>query len=68
MEVPREYAWGVDIAIMKLRPGCSFSLGGSTISDWQDPSGQEPPTWEEVMQQVERDRVLAENWLKSNQE
>jgi len=52
--------FGVDIAIKKLRPGAEFSLYNTTFTAWDCPNGTSPPTWEEVMAQMEADQAEAE--------
>lgn len=66
--LPYELLWGVDIAVKKLRPGASFGLNNSNFTDWYDPSGAEPPSWEEVMEQLKKDQAVAEAWLEENKE
>jgi hypothetical protein len=46
-----------------------FQLEGTRFTYWEDPiENSEPPTWEEVMQQTESDRLVAEKWLEENQQ
>ena len=52
--------FGVDVAIKKLRPGAKFALYNTTFTMWECPNESEPPTWEEVMKQVEADQAEAE--------
>lgn len=52
--------WGVDVALKKLRPNAKFQLEGTNFTAWEDTDGLEPPTWEEVMQQIESDRIAAQ--------
>jgi len=66
MNLPYELLWGVDVAIKKLRPGASFTLMGTTFTEWKDPAGTEPPTWEEVLEQLEKDQLVAEKWILEN--
>jgi hypothetical protein len=68
INLPYELSWGVDVAIKKLRPGASFGLNNTTFTHWNDPLGLEPPTWDEVMAQLNADRKLAEEWLNDNKE
>jgi hypothetical protein len=68
MNVPYELLWGVDVAIKKLRPNANFQLEGNKFTIWNDPvDNTKPPTWEEVMTQMEEDKKRAEEWLKNNQ-
>jgi hypothetical protein len=52
--------FGVDVAIKKLRPGAEFALYNTTFTMWECPNESKPPTWEEVMKQVEADQAEAE--------
>ena len=49
--------WGVDVAIKKLRPYAQFQLTNSTFTEWNDPTGAEPPTWEEINEQIRQDQL-----------
>jgi hypothetical protein len=53
---PFELLWGVDVAIKKLRPGANFALYNNSVTNWEDPSGNSPPTWEEIEQQMNADK------------
>jgi len=53
------YTFGVDVAMWKLRPGAVYQLEGTNFTQWEDPQGLEPPTWAEVMAQVEADAAAA---------
>jgi len=44
---------GIDAAIKKLRPGCKFVLFATNIAEWEHELP--PPTWEEVMEQFNKD-------------
>lgn len=55
------YTYGVDVAMWKLRPGAVFQLEGTNFTQWEDPNGKEPPTWEEVMAQIEEDMAIAKD-------
>lgn len=66
VNIPFEMIWGVDVAIKKLRPGASFQLEGTNFTIWNDPSGQTPPEWHEVMAQIDTDKQAAEEWQKNN--
>ena len=58
MNTPFELLWGVDVAIKKLRPGANFSLNNNTFVFWEDPTGRPAPTWTEVQEQLEKERIL----------
>ena len=66
MNLPFELLWGVDVAIKKLRPNANFQLEGTRFTIWEDPNGTEPPTWDEVMEQIQQDQKQAEDWLSKN--
>ena len=65
MNIPVNFLWGVDVAIKKLRPGASFGLSNKTFTNWNDPLGKEPPSWEEIDKQIEKDKAEAEKWAKN---
>lgn len=65
-DIPYELIWGVDVAIKKLRPNARFMLNNSTFVEWNDPNGLEPPTWEEINEQLKKDREIARLWMKEN--
>jgi len=46
---------GIDTAIQFLRPGATFELNNKTFVTWNCPLGSEPPTWEEVITQLNKD-------------
>lgn len=66
MNLPFELLWGVDVAIKKLRPDAAFQLEGTRFTQWTCPHGSEPPSWAEVMAQLDRDRQAAEQWQQTN--
>jgi hypothetical protein len=49
-----EITWGVDTAMKSLRPGAKFILNDRTFYNWEDPHGLEPPSWDEVVNEVNR--------------
>jgi len=57
-------AYGVDTAIKGLRPGAKFDMiaeGGDFFwPRWEDPNELPPPTREEIMNEVERQKQVAE--------
>jgi hypothetical protein len=66
MNIPFELLWGVDVAIKKLRPGANFQLEGTRFTQWTCPCNTEPPTWDQVMAQLESDQKAAELWQQNN--
>ena len=48
--------FGVDIAIKKMRPDAKFAIMNTTIIEWDCPHGSQPPTWNEITEQIENDR------------
>ena len=46
---------GVDTAIQTLRPGARWDLSNTTFVGWEDDEGREPPTWEEIQEEVVRE-------------
>tara|TARA_X000000368_G_scaffold350288_1_gene290578 strand:- start:315 stop:512 length:198 start_codon:yes stop_codon:yes gene_type:complete len=49
--------FGVDIAVKKLRPGAEFALHNTTFIKWECPNDTEPPTWDEIKEQFEKDKL-----------
>jgi hypothetical protein len=47
------FNFGVDVTIKKLRPGAKFTLSGTIFSEWDHELP--PPTWDEVMEQLNKD-------------
>ena len=47
--------FGVDIAIKKLRPGAEFALYNTIFTMWECPNGSEPPSWDEINEQIQKD-------------
>ena len=66
MQVPYELLFGVDVALKKLRPHANFQLEGTQFTQWNDPTGTEPPTWDEVVAQLELDKRAYEEWQQNN--
>jgi len=66
MNIPFELLWGVDVAIKKLRPGANFQLEGTNFTQWTCPNNTNPPTWDEVMAQLQADQQAAEEWQQNN--
>ena len=66
MQLPFELFWGVDVAIKKLRPGAGFQLEGTNFTQWTCPNNTNPPSWDEVMAQLQADQQAAEEWQKAN--
>jgi len=67
MILPTEYYYGIDIALKKLRPNARFCISGTEFQQWFDPTGAEPPTWNEVMEQIEKDKAAADEWIAKQQ-
>ena len=65
-QLPFELLWGVDVAIKKLRPGANFQLEGTNFSVWNCPNNSNPPSWDEVMEQLKADEETANKWLAKN--
>lgn len=64
LSIPIHLLWGLDTAIKKLRPFAAFTLIDGNITDWDDPSGSEPPTKEEIYEQMLADKNAHDDWLK----
>jgi len=65
-ELPADLAWGVDSAIKKLRPWAKFSMYNKDITWWEDPTGTSPPSWDEIVHQMEIDKLVAQRWIIDN--
>ena len=63
-QIPYELLFGVDVAIKKLRPNANFQLEGTNFTQWQCPDNTQPPTWAEVMIQLDADQQAYEDWQK----
>lgn len=50
------YRYGIDVAIKKLRPNARFQIKNQNITQWEDHTGAEPPSWDDIYHQLERDR------------
>lgn len=62
--LPFDLTWGVDSAIKKLRPEAAYMLYNRQFMDYNDPTGLPPPTWEEIQEQIDKDKAAAEDWIK----
>lgn len=57
MVIDKEFLYGIDVAMRKLRPNSTFVIYNNEFIEWNDTTGAEPPTWDEVMFQVESDKI-----------
>ena len=48
--------WGIDTIIKKMRPFARFELTNNKFTKWEDPTGSEPPTWEEINEQINKNK------------
>tara|TARA_Y100001970_G_scaffold189049_1_gene229898 strand:+ start:434 stop:628 length:195 start_codon:yes stop_codon:yes gene_type:complete len=48
--------FGIDVAIKKLRPGAEFAIYNRDFIEWNCPNGSQPPSWDDIMEQVEDDQ------------
>lgn len=48
---------GVDTAIQTLRPNCKYDYdyGTKIFLEWEDVEGREPPTWDELEEEIIRE-------------
>ena len=56
---------GEDTAMQVLRPGATFMMGGdknrnTKFSFWNDPNGKDPPTTQQINEELERERWVFE--------
>ena len=54
---------GVDTAIRVLRPGARWDLSNTAFVGWEDDQGREPPTWEEIQEEVKRQAEIYHYYL-----
>tara|TARA_B100000902_G_C26953821_1_gene737167 strand:+ start:474 stop:671 length:198 start_codon:yes stop_codon:yes gene_type:complete len=50
--------FGVDVAVKKLRPDAEFALSNNTFIEWDCPNYSKPPTWDEINEQIEKDKSV----------
>ena len=53
---------GVDTAIKTLRPHARYALANTTFTAWEDDTGSEPPTWEEIKEEIEKEIEIYKNY------
>lgn len=61
MNVNADFLYGIGEAVKTLRPNAVFCIVNTNITEWEDPTGSEPPAWSEVMEQLEKDKKLYES-------
>ena len=66
MQVPYELLFGVDVAVKRLRPHANFQLEGTRFTQWSCPNNSQPPSWDEVVAQLEADQKAYEEWQQNN--
>jgi hypothetical protein len=66
-EIPIGILYGVEVAIKKLRPNANFQLNNMDFTIWSDPTGSTPPTWEEINEQIEKDKKNHDEYIKNIQ-
>lgn len=49
---------GIDTVMDVLRPGAKYEINGNKFVRWQDPSGKNPPTWNEVMEETKKQEEI----------
>jgi hypothetical protein len=55
MEITGENMFHVGDVIEKMRPNSKFEITNNAFTQWWDPDGNPPPSWEEVMVNYEAD-------------
>lgn len=58
MRVDADFLYGVSDAVKKLRPNAVFEITNTSFTKWEDPSGLSAPSWDEIMEQVNKDELL----------
>ena len=54
---------GVDTAINVLRPGARWELYNKEFVGWEHDDGLEPPTWDEIQEEVKREVEIYNYYL-----
>ena len=54
---------GVDTAINVLRPGARWELYNKEFVGWEHDEGLEPPTWDEIQEEVKREVEIYNYYL-----
>ena len=54
---------GVDTAIQVLRPGARWEIENTTFIRWEDDEGREPPTWQEIEDEMIREVQIYNHYL-----
>ena len=49
---------GVDTAMQVLRPKSRWSTTDTTLEEYEDDEGGQPPTWKEIEEEVQREFVI----------
>jgi hypothetical protein len=49
--------YGISDAVKQLRPNAIFELTNTKFTQWFDKTGLQPPSWDEVMEQFEKNRI-----------
>jgi hypothetical protein len=57
-------SWGVDVVMKKLRPFAKFRLENGVFTKWEDPTNSQPPTWEEIKEQIEINKKICHTLQK----
>lgn len=47
-----------DTAIRILYPNCKYKLSGRTFVEWYSPRDEDPPTWEEIEAEIQREQTI----------
>ena len=50
---------GLNEIMKKIRPFAKFRLENKIFTKWEDPTGSQPPTWDEINKQINKDK---EEW------
>ena len=49
---------GVDTAMQVLRPNSRWSTTDTTLEEYEDDEGGQPPTWKEIEEEIKREFVI----------
>lgn len=58
---------GVETAIKTLRPGAKWEIYNTHFIKWEDPEQREPPTWEEIQEEIKKEEEIYNYYLYERQ-
>jgi hypothetical protein len=49
---------GLNEVMKKIRPFVKFRLENRTFTKWDDPTGSQPPTWDEIINEIQKEKQI----------